>query len=87
MSVKIFAKVSWCWEDVKELKPHWGQKRCEEFLERHNDHIRDNAIQDGWDTLQAYLGEEDDQKKKKKVMKLVDSPLDNKKKEVGECQK
>jgi len=52
---KEYASVSWCWEDVKTLRPDWSRARCEAFLQRNAKHIAEAMVSTGWDVLHYEL--------------------------------
>ena len=52
---KYFAVVRWMVEDVQSIRPEWTQKKCREWLEEHEEHIQESAIQDGWQYLELFL--------------------------------
>ena len=39
--MKEFAKVVWCPEDIKDIRPRWSLKRCEEWLKKEEGHIKE----------------------------------------------
>lgn len=53
-----FVNVSWCYEDIKLIKPRWSKKRCEEFLECNEDNIRDRSIEFGWEMIEQLIRDE-----------------------------
>jgi len=54
---KEYAAVSWCWEDVKTLRPNWSRARCEEFLRENSKHIAESMVSVGWDVMECLLPE------------------------------
>jgi len=54
---KEYAKVCWCWEDIKTLRPDWSRQRCEIFLQENSKHIAEAMVGTGWDALESLLAE------------------------------
>jgi len=54
---KEYAKVSWCWEDIKTLRPDWSRQRCEIFLQENSRYITEAMISTGWEALESLLAE------------------------------
>lgn len=54
---KKYAKVCWCWEDIKTLRPDWSRQRCETFLQENSRYVTEAMISTGWDVLESLLSE------------------------------
>ena len=52
-----YAKVAWTAIDVKTLRPKWGLKKCEEWLEDNARHMQDRTIEHGWEVMEILLNE------------------------------
>jgi hypothetical protein len=52
---KYYAKVEWSPEDVKTLRPRWSLKKCREWLEAHERHIRDRSTELTWEVIETLL--------------------------------
>ena len=63
---KYYAITRWSVADIKELKPNWNRKRCEDFLQRHADKITDVMVQAGWWYIENELEEEEENGNKTK---------------------
>jgi len=48
---KEFASTSWSAPDLRSLKPHWSQERCEQFLEKYEQKIVDLMVENGWSAI------------------------------------
>ena len=55
--IKKYGKVSWCWKDIKTLKPKWTKKQCEEFLEKHDTKLSDTQVEQGWFFIELLLAD------------------------------
>ena len=59
MSVKWYGRgycnSPWRAEDVKQMKPEWTLKKCEEFLEDNEDRIQDRLTELGYEVIDSYL--------------------------------
>jgi len=53
------AEVSWCAEDIKELRPDWSDKQCNEFLMDNEDEIQCRMIEEGWEAIKDLLPREE----------------------------
>jgi len=42
-----YAGITWCAADLKDLRPGWTTKQCNEFLEENEDHIQLAMIEAG----------------------------------------
>jgi hypothetical protein len=49
------AKVSWCADDIRTLRPDWSDEKCNEFLASQKYHIQCAMIQHGWDVIEDLL--------------------------------
>lgn len=56
-NIKKFGEVSWCWEDVKTLKPEWSRKKCEQFLEKHDSKLSQTQVEQGWHFIELALAD------------------------------
>jgi len=54
------ARVSWCWEDIRDRRPHWDEQRCIAFLADNEDAIQCEMIKAGWRVIDHYLRWEKD---------------------------
>lgn len=45
METKKFIKIEFEVADIKEMKPNWSDKRCAEFLEKHDRYVKALAIE------------------------------------------
>ena len=50
-----YAAVTWCWEDIKTLRPHWSKAKCVEFLQANESHIQDRVCELGWEVIEALM--------------------------------
>lgn len=48
----FYAEVSWCAEDIKFLRPDWGDEKCRQFLIENEESIRCGMIERGWYELE-----------------------------------
>jgi len=48
-------EVSWCAEDIQERCPDWSVKRCQDFLDKNEDHIQVAMIEAGNDAIDECL--------------------------------
>lgn len=55
---KKVVNVSWCYEDVKTIKPKWSKKRCEKFLDDNKNNITERSIEFGWEVIKQLIQEE-----------------------------
>ena len=46
-----YAEVKWTPEDIAQLRPRWGLKRCEQFLQEHERRISERMIELGWEVI------------------------------------
>jgi len=53
--VKRLAVVSWCAEDIQELRPDWDDAKCNAFLDANAHHIQCAMIERGWDAISDLL--------------------------------
>ncbi len=51
-----FGEVSWCAEDVQELRPDWTIRACNIFLDATEDRLQLDMITQGWRCLTRELG-------------------------------
>ena len=51
-----FGEVSWCAEDVQELRPDWAIRACNIFLDATEDRLQLDMITQGWRCLTRELG-------------------------------
>lgn len=49
------ATVSWCAEDIQDLRPGWSVKRCNEFLMDNENDIQCAMIERGWEVLRDLI--------------------------------
>jgi hypothetical protein len=49
------ARVSWCADDVRTLRPDWDDERCNEFLMDNEDYILCAIIEGGWDAIRDLI--------------------------------
>lgn len=49
------AEVTWCAEDIQELRPDWDDARCDAFLSENEDDIQCAMIERGWDAIRDLL--------------------------------
>ena len=55
--MKKYGEVSWCWKDVKNLKPGWSKEKCEEFLEEHDSKLSQTQVEQGWYFIELSLAD------------------------------
>ena len=55
MSQERHAKVSWCADDIRTLRPYWSDEKCNEFLASQEDDIQCAMIKHGWDVIKDLL--------------------------------
>jgi len=55
LSRERHAEVSWCADDIRELRPDWDDERCNDFLMRQEDDIQCAMIERGWDAIRDLL--------------------------------
>ena len=60
--MKEFARVVWCWEDIKKVKPKWTKKQCEEWLEKHEEGLKEAMISTGWDLIYSEVNDYESRK-------------------------
>ena len=53
--------ITWCWEDVKEIRPGWSKDKCLEQLHTIGRHLQDQSIENGWEILECLLPSEVDE--------------------------
>ena len=53
-----FGMTRWNIDDVKYLAPTWTDKQCHEFMDRHDQHLKDRIIELGWEVLDLYVAQE-----------------------------
>lgn len=53
--VQRLAQVSWCAEDIQQLRPDWDEAKCNAFLEANEDDIQCAMIERGWDAISDLL--------------------------------
>jgi hypothetical protein len=51
--------VSWCAEDIQELRPDWSAKKCNAFLMDNEDEIQCRMIEEGWEAIKDLLPREE----------------------------
>jgi hypothetical protein len=54
-SGKMGCVITWCWEDIKELKPRWTKEKCQKWLDRNSERIIDRSVEEGWEIIRALL--------------------------------
>jgi hypothetical protein len=52
---KRYARVSWCAEDIRTLRPKWSVKQCNEFLENNERYLQSFMIENGWSAIELML--------------------------------
>ena len=52
-----YGEVSWCWKDIKSLKPGWSKEKCEEFLAEHDSKLSQTQVEQGWHYLELALAD------------------------------
>jgi hypothetical protein len=63
---KRYAEICWRAEDIKDVRPNWTTKQCNEFLDENEDHIQLAMIEAGGAAIRECLptkaddSEEDD---------------------------
>lgn len=50
-----YAHVMWHPTDIKELRPKWSLKKCEEWLAEHEGHISESSTERGWEVIESLL--------------------------------
>lgn len=50
-----YADIQWRAEDVKELRPKWSLKKCEEWLSSNEKYLRDRTTELGWEVMSDLL--------------------------------
>lgn len=55
----LLAVVSWCAEDIQELRPDWSAKKCNAFLMDNEDEIQCRMIEEGWEAIKDLLPREE----------------------------
>lgn len=53
--MRWFATTRWCWEDISSINESWTKKQCEDFLEKHEEGIKEGCISTGWDVINTLL--------------------------------
>lgn len=53
--MKKYGEVSWCWKDIRNIRPKWSKKKCEEFLERHDPKLSQSQVEQGWHYIELAL--------------------------------
>lgn len=48
-------QVSWCAEDVREVRPDWDDERCNSFLTDNEDDIQCAMIEAGWEAIRNLI--------------------------------
>ena len=59
-----FASVSWCVDDIKELRPDWSDDECHTFLTNYEGRIQDAMVSAGWEAIDVLLGDNEDEDEK-----------------------
>ena len=54
---KQYAKMSWSYCDVQQLRPDYSREEAEDVLDKLEDDIADAMLQAGWDILQQDIGD------------------------------
>ena len=54
-----FASVSWCVDDIKELRPDWSDNQCHSFLVDNGKYIQEAMVMAGWEAMEVLLSEEE----------------------------
>jgi hypothetical protein len=52
---EAYAKVAWRAEDVKQLRPRWSPRKCEEWLSNNANRIQSRTIELGWEVMRDLL--------------------------------
>jgi hypothetical protein len=52
---KVHAKIGWKTVDVKELRPQWSLRKCEQWLIANAKYLQDGTISTGWSIMESLL--------------------------------
>lgn len=52
---KYYAMTRWSPYDLQDLRPEWSLKRCAEWLERNQNRLRDNIVEQSWTIIEQML--------------------------------
>ena len=53
--------ITWVWEDVQTIRPHWSEERCKESLEDIAGALQDRSIEYGWGVMEVALDDVDEE--------------------------
>lgn len=56
-----YVEISWCPADIKAIRPSWSDEKCAEELFRVSRWFEDRLIELGFETLEHFLDEEDEE--------------------------
>lgn len=56
-----YCTVTWTVEDIQSLRPHWTSSECEDFLADNEEDMQAMMIQRGWEIIQSFLDDEDEE--------------------------
>lgn len=49
--IKLYALVGWTPSDIQEIKPLWGIKKCQRFLDKNQNKISEQITRIGWEVI------------------------------------
>ena len=55
---KMYAGVSWQWEDIKSKRPSWSEQKCRNWLQSNQNRLRDRMVEEGWAAIETMLEDE-----------------------------